>query len=1002
MRLKNRLIKVRYLAFAISFIMCMNYITYAQEAQKKFVSGTVTDEEDGTGLPGVSVVIEGTNNGVVTRMDGGFTIEAKAEDFLLISFIGYQTQRVSVGNKSEINVALPTHTESLEEVVVVGYGAVRKSDMSGSVASVKSEDLAAFPVSSAVEGLQGRAPGVQISSANGGQPGAGFNIKVRGGTSINASSNPLIVVDGFVGAEMPPAEDISSMEILKDASSTAIYGSRGANGVILITTKSGESGKVKVDVNTSYSLQQTSNKLDLLNGEQFTDYIKETRPDYVTGGANTDWQDEIYSTGAISNTQVGISGGSDNVKYYISGTYFDQKGILEGSGFKRFSINSNVNANLSDWVKAGVSIYARRGTTNGVRTQETSGGSGNAGVISAGVRFNPDLGIYDEDGVYTISTVGDDIDNPVAMMNEYERERVTDRIQSNTYLDFKFTNWLNFKTTLGLGVTNRREGEFWPTTLIKGDNANGLGTIENLKQSSVLTENYFTIKKETDDHRLNWVNGFSYQKDSEEFYALSSQNMITNSSSFWALQQGGVPNTPSSALTEQSIMSFYSRANYTLMNKYIFTVTARYDGASNFAKNQKWAFFPSAAVAWDINQESFMQTLDKFSEFKLRASYGVSGNQAIDPYQSLARLDPTYSIDPGQNALKIGNFESPNLTWETTSQMDIGLDVGVLNGRVTLSADYYNKNTRDLLFFRQLPTVAGLKGQLQNVGEVNNSGFEIMLRTNNFVGDFQWDTEFVFSRNRNEVVSLPDSTEFYGNSPAHMLLGDDTQLLVEGQPVGVFYGYRYLGVYQDGDNFVDGSGFETEAGGERFADLNGDGELNADDREIIGDPNPDFSWSLNNSFRYKNFDLNIYIQGVHGQDMVSYTHMELETLSGKGNSTTNALNRWSPQNTNTDVPKANAERPYRMSDRFIYDASFVRLKNIALGYTFPSTVAQKMKLRSLRIYASAQNLLTFTNYPGLDPEVGYGSGSNSNRNLGADYGSYPNVKGYTFGINVGL
>ncbi|WP_183363994.1 SusC/RagA family TonB-linked outer membrane protein [Flammeovirga yaeyamensis] len=998
--MKNLFLRIRYFSFSFCLLMYMN-TAFAQTGEKKVITGTITSEEDGMGFPGASIVIEGTSNGVVSRMDGGYTIEATSNDVLVVSFIGFQTQKIPVGTRSVIDIALPIEVESLEEVVVVGYGAVRKSDVSGSVASVKSEDLAAFPVSSAVEGLQGRAPGVQIQSANGGQPGSGFNIKVRGGTSINASSNPLIVVDGFVGAEMPPAEDIASMEILKDASSTAIYGSRGANGVILISTKTGESGKVKVDINTSYTTQQASNRLDLLDGQQFASYINDIQA-YEYGGANTNWQDEVYQNGGISNTQVSISGGSENVKYYVSGTYFDQKGIINNSGFKRYSVNSNVNAKLNNWIKAGVSVYTRRGTTNGVRTQENTGGSGSAGVIGSMVRFNPDLGIYDENGVYTISTVGDDIDNPVAMMNEYQRERVVDRLQSNSYFDFAFTNWLSFKTTLGLGVTNSREGEYWPTTLLKGDNAKGLAGIDNSKASTFLTENYFTIKKETDNHRLNWVNGYSYQKDSRETMTASAQNMISNSSSWWALQQGGITNPSSSALTEASLMSFYSRANYTLKNRYVFTVTARYDGASNFAENHKWAFFPSAAVAWDINNESFMQDLDKFSEFKLRASYGISGNQAIDPYQSLARLDATYSIDPGQNALKIGNFASPDLTWETTSQVDVGLDVGIFNGRLTLSADYYDKNTSDLLFFRQLPTVAGLKGQLQNVGEVNNSGFEIMLRTNNFVGDFEWDTEFVFSRNRNEVLSLPDSTEFYGNSPEHMLLGDDTQLLVEGQPVGVFYGYRYLGVYQEGDDFVPGSGFETEAGGERFADLNGDGELTAEDREIIGDPNPDFTWSLNNSFRYKNFDLNIFIQGVHGQDMISYTHMELETLSGKGNSTTNALNRWTPNNTNTDVPKANGSRPYRMSDRFIYDASFIRLKNIALGYNFPKTLTSKMKVRSLRVYASAQNLLTFTDYPGLDPEVGYGSGSNTNRNLGADYASYPNVKGYTFGINVGL
>ena len=590
------------------------------------------------------------------------------------------------------------------------------------------------------------------------------------------------------------------------------------------------------------------------------------------------------------------------------------------------------------------------------------------------------------------------------------RERVTDRMQANTYADFKFTDWLSFKTTLGLGVTSWREGEFWPTTLLKGANANGLGSIDTRKNSSLLTENYFTINKEFDSHRITWVNGFSFQKEERESTSLSSQNFISNSGRFWAMAQGGSPNTPTSELRENILKSFYSRANYSFLDKYIFTFTARYDGASNFANNNKWAFFPSGAVAWDIKGESFMDGVDFLSQMKLRASYGLTGNQAIDPYQSLAVLSPTYSINPGRNALRVGRLANPNLTWETTTQFDIGLDVGLLAGRIHVSADYYKKETADLLFERELPKYGGVATQLQNIGRVENKGFELMLTSKNLDGALKWESDFIISSNKNKVLELPDSTELYGNSPGHMLLPDDTQLLEEGQPVGVFYGYVYDGIYQNGDTFLPGSGFEQEAGGEKFADISGpdgiaDGELTADDRRIIGDPNPDFIWSFNNTFSYKNFDLNIFFQGVHGNEMVSFTQMELETLSGKSNATTAALNRWTPSNPNTDMPAASSTRLYRMSSRFVYDASFIRLKNIALGYNFPKPLLDKLNLRSLRVYASAQNLFTITDYPGLDPEVGYGnsgSGSNGNRNIGVDYASYPNVKTFTFGINLGL
>ncbi|PIB34260.1 hypothetical protein BFP72_01840 [Reichenbachiella sp. 5M10] len=990
-------------------VFVMVAVTTAAQAQSNTVQGVVTSMSDGSPVPGAAVLIEGTSNGTVTDFDGAFSLTAAPEDVLVISFVGFKTVKLAVKNQTKFDVAMEEDFTALEEVVVVGYGTVKKSDLSGSVSSVKSADIAAYPALSATQTLQGRAAGVQISSNNGGQPGASFNVKIRGGTSINASSDPITVVDGFVGGEMPPPEDIASIEVLKDASATAIYGSRGANGVIMVTTKKGSKGRIKIDINSSYSSQTPTKQLDLLNADEFVDYMNEFGP-YTNLGSDTNWQDKIYQTGLISNNQISVSGGADNVRYYLSGTYFDQEGVVVGSEYKRYSLNGNVSVDATDYLKVGMSMYGRRGTSIGVRTQEGSGGTGQAGVTSSALRFNPDLGVYDVNGMYTRSTVGDQLDNPVAMATEYDRERVTDRFQSNVFADLKITEWLSFKTTLGLGTTNWRDGEYWPTALIRGEGAGGLGGIESRKQSSVISENYFTIDKEFGVHHLTWVTGYSYQKNTSESWYASSQGYITDAGRFWALDQGANANVPTSSLTESTIKSFYSRANYSLQNKYVLTFTGRYDGASNFAANNKWAFFPSGAVAWDIKGESFMDDLAFLTQFKLRGSYGLTGNQAISPYQSLASLEPTYSIVPGDNALVVGSLANSNLTWETTTQADIGLDIGLFEGRVNIVMDYYQKVTHDLLFQRQLPSYVGPPTQLQNIGKVSNKGFEFMLSTKNLVGEFTWNSDFIISANRNKVMELPDSVEFYGQEPGHFLLDGSSQLLLEGQPVGVFYGYEYEGIYQTGDAFTPGSGFEQEAGGEQYADISGpdgtpDGVLSADDRKIIGNPHPDFVWSFNNSFGYKNFDLNIFIQGVHGNDMLSFTNMELETMSGKSNAAASAVDRWTPSNPNTNIAKASSSRAYRVSSKYIYDASYMRLKNVTLGYTFPKTVLDKTFIRSLRLYVSGQNLLTVTDYPGLDPEVGYqngGSGADGNRNIGLDYASYPNVRAYTFGINLGL
>ncbi|WP_421876664.1 SusC/RagA family TonB-linked outer membrane protein [Marinoscillum sp.] len=984
--------------------MVLMLVTFWALGQGKTVTGTVTSSEDGEGLPGVSVLIEGSQQGTITDMNGNFSLSVPSSDAVLVfSFIGFTQKKVSVGSQTTLRVAMDVDIQSLEEVVVVGYGAMKKSDLTGSVASIKAEDIDAFPALSAVQTLQGRAAGVQISANNGGQPGVNYSIRVRGTNSINSSSEPIRVVDGFVGAEMPPPQDIESIEILKDASATAIYGSRGSNGVILITTKKGKSGQMKVDFNSSYSVQNTTNKLDLLNGQEFATYIQNFSPNYQYLGANTDWQDEIYRQGFISNNQLSLSGGTDAVRFYISGTLFDQDGVVIGSDYKRYSFNSNVDIKATDYLKVGVNLYGRRSTESGIRTQEGSGGSGQAGVVGAAMRFNPDLGIYNEDGSFTVAQVGDQIDNPFAMATEYDRERVTDRFQTNTFAELSITDWLSFKTTLGIGITNSRDGEFWPTTLIRGAGSNGFASLSSDKSTSLLSENYFTISKTFGIHNFVWVNGYSYQKNAGEGWSTSSSGFINDAGRFWALVQGSEPGTPSSGYGQSIIKSYYTRFNYSLMDRYNFTFTARQDGASNFSKNNKWAFFPSGAFAWNVKEESFMQGVSAIDQLKLRVSYGEVGNQAIGSYQSLARLSPFNPPTAGLNALGPTELSNSYLTWETTSQFNIGTDIGLIKGRVNITMDYYKKTTNDLLFRRELPSYIGVDDQYQNVGAIENKGFEFSLNSNNLVGDFKWETNFNISANRNRILELPDSVEYRSNGPGHMLLGI-TNVLVEGQPIGAFYGYQYDGIYQVGDEILPGSGFEQVPGGEKFKDVSGadggpDGELSNEDRVIIGDPNPDFIWALNNTFKYKGFDLNVFFQGSHGNDMMSFTQMELETLSGKANASRVALRAWTPENPNTDIPMASSGRTYKVSSRWVYDGSYVRLKNIVLGYTFPGNFLDKVHIRSLRVYASAQNLLTITDYPGLDPEVSYRNGSSTS---GLDYAGYPNVRTFTFGLNLGL
>ncbi len=976
----------------------------------------VVENENGAALTNVTVLEKGTRNGTISNESGRFVIVLNSfKPVLTISSVNYIDTAVEVGKQADIKIVLRDVSKVLDDVVVVGYGGVKKNDLTGAVVSVKNKELTAYPTASVIQALQGRAAGVLVQ-ANNGEPGGSFKIRIRGGTSVNASSDPIFVVDGFAGAILPPSEDIESMEILKDASSTSIYGSRGANGVILVTTKKGKAGKASIELNSSYSSQKEIRRLPLLNKDQFIDFIREINPAYAPGNANINWQDLIFKKGGIQNTQLSFTGGSGAVRYYLSGSLFNQQGIITNSSYKRFSVTSNIDFTATNWLKVGMNLFVRSAKTGGVRTQENTGGVSGTGVVSGAFKFGPDLPVYRPDGSYTLAIIGDSYDNPYAVANDLQLESVGGLYQYNFYADAQVIKNVKFKSTFGSFSDNLRSGQFTPTTLNAGRNVGGDAIVNNEIRNSYINENFLTFTNTfSKKNKLTMLAGFSYQKFVSEDFGARSQSFLSNSVSFRNLSGGAVSLPASSALSASQLASYYGRANYNFSDKYLVTLNARYDGSSNFSKNNKWAFFPSAAFAWNMRNEAFMENVKAINHFKWRFSYGLTGNQAISPYQTLARFSPVLSFVNGLpvNAVRPTTIANENLKWETTKQQNIGIDLSLFNNRLSFTADYYKAVTADLLFDVLLPQYSGYSTQIKNIGKIENRGVELTVGTKNLTGAVQWKTDFNISFNRNKVLELPNGNDIiYANAPGHMVgIANSAQILRVGEPIGSFFGWVYEGVYQPGATFLPGAGFEVAAGGERFQDISGkkdgsgkplfqpDGVLNNDDRTIIGNPNPDFIWGFNNEFSFKNFDLNVFIQGSQGNDMLSYTLLELENLSGINNSTTEALKRWTPSNVNTNIPAAFAGRPQRVSSRWVFDGSYVRLKNIALGYNLPANTLKKMKLQRLRIYVSAQNIITMTSYRGYDPEVNY---RNSNLNAGVDYASYPNAKAVTAGINIGF
>lgn len=1013
----------------LSLTVILMAFVIGASAQAK-LTGTIVDADSNEALIGATIVEKGTSNGTITDVDGTFSLTTKSESGIVeISFIGYLTQEIEFTGSTTLNVSMKQDVTGLEEVVVVGYGIRKKSDVTGSVSSVKEDELTAFPVLNAMQAVQGRAAGVDIQSNNGGEPGAPISIKIRGNTSINASSSPLIVVDGFVGATMPQASDIQSMEILKDASATAIYGSQGANGVILVTTKKGVTGKINVDFNATYSVQSTANSLDLLNADDFADYQNAIRDnegnttDYVQGDYDTDWQDLIYRTGSTQNYSVAVSGGSDRIKAYASATYFKQEGIVINSDYERLSFLANIDAQVNDKLKVGLNLTGGKSEKNGIASQ--SDGSATVGsddVISLAMRFAPDKGIYNDDGSYsTNDQIGDEVDNPYAVATERVDETEIETFRANAYINYEILKGLSFKSTFGLSTEDEFEGIYIPSTLtIASGGVDGRAIVEQDKDKSILSESYLTYERELGPGKLTLLAGYSYQKTTEKGIYSEGTGTISDAFSYYGLWTATSLINGGSGdiyLDETEIQSQYGRLNYDFSDKYLLTATVRRDGASNFAENHKYAIFPSGAFGWKVINEDFMKNFDKVSNLKLRVSYGVTGNPSIDPYQSLASYSSVYASSNGEtvNAVTPYQAANPDLKWESSYQTNVGIDLGLWDGKVNLTFDYYNIDTKDLIMVdNSIPDYFGYYNDetLTNVGEINNEGIELSLYTQNIVkNDFTWSTDVIFSKNKNTVVALVNGADYFGNGAPNYFSVSDNYILREGEEVGLFWGYDYAGVYQGGDipdgtalltsSYEDGSAI---AGEPLFYDQDGDGSIGEDDETIIGNPNPDFTWGLTNNFTYKNWDLSIFFQGSYGGEIFNMNNVQL--YNGDANTTYEYFNNaWTESNTDTDDPRVGNGSNREMSSRFVEDGSYVRLKNLAIGYTFPSSMISKFNIEKARLSVSAQNLLTWTDYSGLDPEVNYygASGDNdtsSNVVRGFDFGNYPTTRSVSFSLSL--
>lgn len=1034
--------EVDYKILDKQIILSKKTASSAAAQQHRLVSGTVTDA-GGEPVIGANITVKGTTNGTVTDLDGHFTLEAPAGSLLVVSYIGYLTKEVPAGDRTELSIRLTEDTQHLDEVVVVGYGVQKKSDLTGSVANIKAEKLMERPATTVEQALAGRVAGVNVST-NSGRPGGRTNIQIRGYSSINASSKPLYVVDGIVweggGLDAINPNDIQTIDVLKDASSTAIYGTRGSNGVILITTKKGKLGqKPSIAYDANVSISKLARKIDVLNAGEFmqiwdrgyrnaekfdpdgwksgkyANYSPEyVREHYKVGNTygnrelfdaagkplyDTDWQDEATRVAISQNHNLAVTGGSEKTSYGAFLNYTDDEGILRSTYKKRFSGRLNLDTEITRWLKAGV-LLSYGDVRESFQDQEQ--GSGN--IPRTMIETTPIIPVKWADGSFArpADFAGmEDADTPASLASELKWQNKSAVFNGNVYANITFMKGLEFKTTLGASNTDWHEYIFAPTTIsLRTGMSKNKANVNSERRRFWQWENHLTYQTVIQkDHALNIMAGAEYQKYHRLRTEETGQDLSDDFFSWNNLGQAKSQSVTSDFLGWQ-MESYFARINYNLKNKYLLTVTGRVDGSSKFGKNNKYAFFPSAALGWRVAEENFMESAAGWlSNLKLRVSYGLTGNSDIGQYRSLAMLGSTTYVFGGDRApgMVIGELANPNLKWEKTAQWDVGVDFGVLDNRLSLEADFFLKKTKDLLYEAPVPATSGKRSMMSNIGSMENKGIELTLNTVNVkTNDFQWSSSFNISFLKNKITQLGVNNEDKLVDPD--FLGKNVILRV-GEPVGSFWGYKLLGTWGT-DEAAEAAKYGKKPGDLKHEDLNHDNQINDADKQIIGRGTPDFYGTFNNYLQYKNFDFSLELQYSVGADVLNNTNHSSEDRTSIANSKKTVLNAWTEANQDTPIAQtrlASAGYTTLIDSHKVENGSFLRGKNISIGYSLPAALIGRLGFTKLRVSFSAQNFFLISSYTGYDPEVStWDTGFSQN----IQFYDYPKARSYTFGLSA--
>ena len=970
-------------------------------AQQITVQGVVKDQTGETVI-GASVMEKGTTNGTITGIDGDFSLNMSSNGTLVVSFVGYKTQEVQVKGQKQLQVVLSEDAEMLDEVVVIGYGTMKKSDLTGAVSSIGNKDIKDSPVSNLGQAIQGKISGVQIVDA--GKPGDNVSIKIRGLGSIN-NCDPLVVIDGVptdLGLSSLNMADVERLDVLKDASATAIYGSRGANGVVMITTKRGTEGKGKLAVSANYSFQNATNVPSLLNAAQYAELSNDMmvnsgrnpNPEWANPselGAGTDWMDELLRTGVMQNYTVSYSGGNEKSHYYVSGGFLDQSGIVKSVNYRRFTFQSNSDAQVLKWLKFSNNI------TFSADTKKS--GSYNIGDALKALPIYP---VKNEDGSWSGPDGNSEwygsTRNPIGPTELNKSQTDGYNFLANLTAELTFTKWLKFKSTFGYDAKFWFIDNFTPkynwkptpteeTSRYKSDN----------KSFTYLWDNYFLFDHTfAEKHRVGLMAGMSAQWNTNDY--LNAQKNVFMFDNVHEMDNGEEMYAIGGNETEWALLSYMARVNYSYEDRYLLTATIRRDGSSRFGKKHRWGTFPSVSVAWRASQEKWFPKNDYINDLKVRAGYGVTGSQAsVGNYSYLASYNTSvypFGISSGnQTALVSSTLANPYIHWEEVAQTNIGFDASLFNSRVMFSFDAYLKETRDMLVKASIPITSGFEDTTTtytNAGKVRNQGIEMSLHTINLTGELGWETNLTATYNKNKIKDLNSDVPYYINQ----INNSYVTMLAKDYPINVFYGYVTDGIFQN-QSEVNTHAVQpgAEPGDIRFRDLNNDGVINDSDRTVIGNPNPSWLFSMNNSLSYKGFELSVFLQGIAGNKIYNANNIDNTGMAAAYNQTTDVLKRWQGEGTSNSMPRAvfgDPNQNTRVSDRFVENGSYLRLKNITLSYTFPKQWLQKAQIENARLSLSCENVATITGYSGFDPEVGIN---------GIDQNRYPISRTFSFGLN---